>query len=1034
CEGGGYDFGGVTLTESGIYVDTLASAGGCDSIVTLELTVQGYLDSTITVAICEGGGYDFGGVTLTESGIYVDTLASAGGCDSIVTLELAVLESINVMIEAVICQGDNYIFGGEIYGESGEYTDTLFAANGCDSIVVLQLTVLETVTDTVWAEICQGQFYDFGGWQLDEAGIYSDTLTSQGGCDSIIHLVLDIVPAAQDSLEIAICQGEQYVLNGVPYTQPGIYTDTISTMNGCDSIITLLLSVNEVTIDTMLASICAGDTLMYNGMAYTESGAYTDTTQTANGCDSIMVILLEVFDPWTIEILGDTIFCEGDSVLLSASLSGLTYLWSNGQTTQEIHVTENGTYYLTATDENGCTAEAHVNMHMADPPVAFAGDDVTIDCAIREVAIGPVDPITDSIFWSGPAIDFGNQHDQNPVVDEPGWYVLTVINAYGCMDQDSMLVSQMNNYPQADAGPPQILNCLIDSVLLQGSSNGSNLMYAWTGPGIHQANAFVAHPLVGMPGVYILTVTDTLLGCTSTPDTVVVEEDRIAPEAFIASSGVISCYQDTILLDASGSTQGPNIVLTWTGLGGQYLGNGLSLTTHVPGTYILQVVNEGNGCMTSDTIEVLDIRYYPDLEILPPPLLTCRDTQVVLTGQVDDPSRVYWHSWTGPVAGILEGAESASPLVGKPGTYHWVVTDSLSGCMREDSVVVIADVELPFVVLPDSGSMGCHDPVYNIIPIQVSTGPDIVYAWTTTNGQFKDNVDRRVVMVETPGTYHLTVTNEDNGCMAVDSSVVIGPQPIQGELFVVPSCHNEQSGLIEITNITGGEGPYLVSLNGEPFSPFRIFNGLSPDTFHVVIRDTKMCEWDTIVIIESLPPIYVDLGTDVWIKLGDTAQLNAETNIPDGAIEEIDWIPADDLSCTDCLDPLAYPTESTEIRIILTDTNHCIVSDVIQIYVDSEGKVYIPNAFSPNNDGTNDRFVIYGDEGVRRIIELRIYDRWGNFVFHGYDFPPNDPYYGWDGKFRGKPMDPAVLVYWTTVEMINGQKVILKGEVQIVDK
>jgi gliding motility-associated-like protein len=116
----------------------------------------------------------------------------------------------------------------------------------------------------------------------------------------------------------------------------------------------------------------------------------------------------------------------------------------------------------------------------------------------------------------------------------------------------------------------------------------------------------------------------------------------------------------------------------------------------------------------------------------------------------------------------------------------------------------------------------------------------------------------------------------------------------------------------------------------------------------------------------------------------------------------------------------------------VVDTAGCEATDEITIFVDSRGQVYIPNAFSPNGDGINDILIVYAGPGVKEINVLKIFDRWGELVYEGYNFPPNDPLYGWDGIFRGEPMNPAVFAFFTIVEFINGEKRIIKGDVTLV--
>jgi gliding motility-associated-like protein len=168
------------------------------------------------------------------------------------------------------------------------------------------------------------------------------------------------------------------------------------------------------------------------------------------------------------------------------------------------------------------------------------------------------------------------------------------------------------------------------------------------------------------------------------------------------------------------------------------------------------------------------------------------------------------------------------------------------------------------------------------------------------------------------------------------------------------------------------------------------------------------------------------------LDFGDSIQLKGQTSIPPEFVDDIYWTPEDRLSCPDCYDPWASPFETTNYTFTVVDTLGCTGSASITLTVDRRGGVYIPNGFSPNGDGTNDAFTIYGGIGVEEIVELRIFDRWGEMVYHRENFPPNDPLYGWNGIFRDQPMNAAVFAYWTRVRMIDGTIRLFKGDLTLV--
>jgi gliding motility-associated-like protein len=100
--------------------------------------------------------------------------------------------------------------------------------------------------------------------------------------------------------------------------------------------------------------------------------------------------------------------------------------------------------------------------------------------------------------------------------------------------------------------------------------------------------------------------------------------------------------------------------------------------------------------------------------------------------------------------------------------------------------------------------------------------------------------------------------------------------------------------------------------------------------------------------------------------------------------------------------------------------------------VDKELNIYIPNVFSPDDDGHNDIFMIFADDkSVVKIKSFQIFDRWGDLVFEDYDFLPNDPAHGWDGSLRGQDMNPAVFVWYAKIELVDGREVLFEGDVTL---
>jgi len=357
---------------------TVTNSKGCSASSSVLFPTVSQLpnsSSSVSASICPGGSYQFKGVVLANGGVYYDTLVAANGCDSIVTLNLIVNQASTSIQNITICSGSVYNFNGQNISQPGSYLDTLSNSKGCDSTVTLNLSVGTVAATSINKSICQGQSYSFNGSQLTQTGVYRDTLvTSSGTCDSIVTLNLDIYPAATSSISDVICTGGSYNFNGKILTASGVYKDTLSSVNGCDSIVTLTLN-NAATnppaaiLSTPSTNICPGQlvsadvsvqnnsgTVSYqwflNGSAVFNPSATFATTSLSNndslrvvvstndGCGNAVVISSNSLI-FTVQatlakpqlLASDSVICPGDSVQLSTVLSSQNYLWSNGAIT-----------------------------------------------------------------------------------------------------------------------------------------------------------------------------------------------------------------------------------------------------------------------------------------------------------------------------------------------------------------------------------------------------------------------------------------------------------------------------------------------------------------------------------------------------------------------------------------------------------------------------------------------------------------------------------------------------------------------------
>ena len=321
CQGNFYSNYGFSLpsgTSGGTFTKTYSTVHGCDSTVTLNLHVHPVYLFSETQHICQGDSISFRGRWLHTSGVYYDSLTTVHGCDSIYRLTLSVHSTSPLLFPDKVCYGSGY----NKYGFSlpSVYHDTLVRDTfrsvwGCDSIRILSLSVQPVYDTPLYDTVCQGDGYYRHGFTLPSVqvdGVHTLTLSSRSGCDSILTLHLTVHPVYNTVLYDSICPSDYYERYGFRLSnlhESSTYRRTESTVHGCDSTVTLHLHVWPTYFYPETVHLCEGDTFDFRGMRYHESGEYYDSLTTTKGCDSIYCLYLSVHPVYDIQLCG--VLCEG---------------------------------------------------------------------------------------------------------------------------------------------------------------------------------------------------------------------------------------------------------------------------------------------------------------------------------------------------------------------------------------------------------------------------------------------------------------------------------------------------------------------------------------------------------------------------------------------------------------------------------------------------------------------------------------------------------------------------------------------------
>ncbi len=323
CNGDEYELpNGEIVDENGVYTSIIETDNCCnvlEDIVEINLTIIPSYETIIEESICDNESYQLvDGSNVTSPGDYSITIQSIEGCDSTVTVALSVLETSSFVEEVKICEGENYTLSdGTLIDESGEYFENFVSINGCDSIVTLTLSVFETLYSEESIEICEGESYILPNDSIVSiGGDYPVVEESVLGCDSIVNFVVMVNPIYDFTEELISCEGDTIVdINGSTIFNNETIEYTYSSVYGCDSVVVTNYTFLPESDTILFVNICDGEFYIApDGSLLNLEGIYDYQLIKANGCDSIIDINLLINSSFTMN--EEYIICSGDSILL----------------------------------------------------------------------------------------------------------------------------------------------------------------------------------------------------------------------------------------------------------------------------------------------------------------------------------------------------------------------------------------------------------------------------------------------------------------------------------------------------------------------------------------------------------------------------------------------------------------------------------------------------------------------------------------------------------------------------------------------
>jgi len=449
-------------------------------------------------------------------------------------------------------------------------------------------------------------------------------------------------------------------------------------------------------------------------------------------------------------------------------------------------------------------------------------------------------------------------------------------------------------------------------------------------------------------------------------------------------------------------------------------GNTTNTVSNLPiGNYQL-TVTDANLCQNflSINLKELELELNPNVKVISPP--TCfgySDGKINVVIANGKPPFLYnFNDGKGFVnSNVLNNIAK--------GTYVVEALDA-NGCKGKFDLVVTEPDKISIDL--DTINVSCYGLSDGNLSANVTGGVGgYIYLWN--NGKATKSADKIP-----SGNYTLTVVDA-NGCEAKAIGTIIQPP----QLFINPVhayhllCFGDSIGSLSVIG-SGGTPSYQYSLDGKSFQNDTLFRNLKAGKYTITIKDSIGCLSNTYMTLNQPEKLIVDAGKDTTIELGFGTILVANY-IPRDREVTYKWSPIEFITkCSDCKRTEVMPYNATYFKILLKDENGCVAIDSVLVNVEKKRSIYIPNAFSPNYDGWNDKFTAFSNQAAKSIQLMRVYNRWGGLVYETRNIPLNDDKFGWDGFFNGKELPPDVFTYYMEIEFVDGVILPYKGDITII--
>lgn len=901
-------------------------------------------------------------------------------------------------------------------------------------------------------------------------GAYSVTVTDGNGCPKVSNLNITqptalIFNAAQKKNIACFNGNDGYITvsvsggsGGYTYTwshdaqlhQPnagslaaGNYLVTVTDVNGCSlsTSYALIQPATAVTFNppTVVNTTCFGSangsiTARPTGGSLPYSYAWNTTpsqlTQTATGLSAQAYVVTVTDDSLCIATTSITVnsppqilisgaatdaLCNGSSdgsidVTVTNGVSPLGYAWNyNAAITEDLSSLPAGSYTITVTDNTSCSQSASFTVGQ---PVALSLNPSTItnvSCFNGSNGSITANP-------SGGTSPYGYTWNPNSGASQTinglaaNTYFLTVVDFHNCTVAASYPVTQPATALSFGAATvaPVLCNGLATGSIILNVSGGTGVdSFSWS----HNVllNNTAASNLSA--NTYTTTVTDAN-GCSISTSNIINE-----PTAITFGTPNITDVSCAGLADGSGEVTPSGGVgtytFTWNGISGSNPQTGLAANSYNV------VVTDANLCTVATTVLIAEPAAL-SVNLTPHDVRCFQGNDGSVDAVVSGGNSPYAYAWS--------VAQTTSTITGlTKGGYSVTVTDA-HNCNTSAATVVNEPSALQ--VTATSTQVTCSGSIDGTITAVATGGsPGFSYTLLQNAVALQTNSTGLFTALNT-GNYSIAVTDA-NSCPA--TTPVFIPAPV-GDVYSYTidstSCFGSSytDGAIHVSGGPLQNTPFAYSIdNGNPNSSGDFYN-LSAGEHVVVGTNYWGCSTQLTIVVPEPENGVVDVFPhDTVLQLGESIRLiTTFSPFPASSIVSYNWTPGVALNCVDCADPLVTPySRETRYSLTVTYNGQCVATTGLTILVEDTLPVFIPNSFSPNGDGNNEEFKVFG-KGIK-FIDLKIFNRWGEKVFE-----TNNQLEGWDGTFEGEMQTASVFSYWVKITYLDDKKIERKGSVTLI--